>query len=291
MNNEEYELLNSEFKNEELEDLEEITTIDELVDEYLDDFEYQIKSRGKEYYEKGNIKSLVKSGTTFYAKVEGTKDYTVKIYFDLIDDYMDYECDCPYEFPCKHIYAVLLAIKDKAYSEEEIKPFIERKTSTIEDMVKLIPAEKIKEYLLSDWGKDYVCFEEEHFNEYFAEYLPKQDYDYYYNNLYNTLILDGYNTDILEKYLDEIKVLMNKKDYKTIFNIIKAIIEASHDTKHINKWHELINSFPLIAINFRIVYRKCDDSFKDEIETWKHNLEESNYYDSVYLEDILLSVK
>ena len=139
--------------------------VEELIKEEMNEFEYQIKSRGKDYYEKGKIKSLIKNGNMYIAKVNGTEVYDVRIFVDPVNEYIHCECDCPYEWECKHEYAVMLAILNKEYSEVELKQEISKKKISIEELIKLIPAEDLKNYILSPIGKDYVCFETEHLEE------------------------------------------------------------------------------------------------------------------------------
>ena len=262
-----------------------------LIKDEMEEFEYQIQNRGKDYFSKGRVKSLVKSGNTYIAKVSGTTDYDVKISIDVDDEYVHYECDCPYEWPCKHEYAVMLAILNKEYSEVELKPEIEKKTLTIEELIKLIPAEDLKNYIITSLPTRAVRFEKELLEEKFAKYIPIQSYEYYYNKLYNSIILD-YNYDfILSEYIKTIKSLLNAKKYVEVFSIIKAIIEVSNDTKQLEKWNKLNELFPLIGMNLRIVYRKSSDDQKNIINKWIEKLESNDYYENIYLEDIVLTIK
>lgn len=267
--------------------------IDKMLEEYDNDFEYQIKQRGKEYYKNGKVKSLIKSGNIFKAKVEGShgNDYNVSITIDDEDEYLDYECDCPYEYPCKHVYATMLKIKNKEYAEVELKPEIHKSIKTLQELIIEIPAEETKEYLLSEEGKEYVCFEMENFEKHFSKYLPKQDFEFYYNTLYNKLIIDGYCHNMLSEYFTKVKALITSSKYEESFNICKSIIEASKDTNHLNKWDELIDSFPTLGMNMRIIYRKSTEELKTRINEWINTLEENNYYESLYLEDIILTIK
>lgn len=265
--------------------------VEDLIKEEMNEFEYQIKSRGKDYYEKGKIKSLIKNGNMYIAKVNGTEVYDVRIFVDPVNEYIHCECDCPYEWECKHEYAVMLAILNKEYSEVELKPEISKKKISIEELIKLIPAEDLKNYILSPIGKDYVCFETEHLEENFAKYIPIQSYEYYYNNLYNSLIIEGYDNCLLSEYMRNIKSLLNSKKYVEVFSIIKAIIEASNDINHIDKWDELIEKFPLIGMNLRITYRKATNELKNTIDKWISKLESEDYYNNIYLEDIVLTIK
>lgn len=262
-----------------------------LIKDEMEEFEYQIQNRGKDYFKNGKVKSLAKSGNTYIAKVSGTTDYDVKVSVDVDDEYVHYECDCPYEWPCKHEYAVMLAILNKEYSEVELKPEIEKKTLTIEELIKLIPAEDLKNYIITSLLTRDVRFEKDSIEEKFAKYIPIQSYEYYYNKLYNSIILD-YNYDfILSEYIKNIKSLLNAKKYVEVFSIIKAIIEVSNDTKQLEKWDKLNELFPLIGMNLRIVYRKSSDDQKSIINKWIEKLESNDYYENIYLEDIVLTIK
>ena len=78
------------------------------------EFNDTIIKRGKNYYENGMVLSVIKSNNRYVAKVVGSVDepYTVNVEYDEEDDYYDYDCTCPCEYPCKHIYAVLMSIND-----------------------------------------------------------------------------------------------------------------------------------------------------------------------------------
>ena len=73
--------------------------------------------RGKDYYENGMVLSVIKSNNKYTAKVAGStnESYTVNVEYYNDEDYYDYDCTCPCEYPCKHIYAVLMSIKNKNY--------------------------------------------------------------------------------------------------------------------------------------------------------------------------------
>lgn len=183
---------------------------------------------------------------------------------------------------------MLLAIKNNEYNKTELKPFIKKNEYTIQRLIELIPAEELKKYMLSEEGKDYVCFEIEHFENHFTNYLPRQTYEFYYNNLYNSLLLDGYKENT---YINTARSLINSGEYKEAFYAIKSIIEAANDTKVLNKWNDLIDNFPTIGMILRIIYRKSDNNVKVEIDEWLEKLKNNNYYDSLYLEDIVLTIK
>lgn len=262
--------------------------LDSIIDYEMSEFEYQIKSRGKDYYNNNRIVSIVRDGNEFIAKVDGSKRYEVKVNYDEDDEFLYYDCTCPCEYPCKHEYAVLLAIKNKEYSNIKLKANIRKKELTVQQLIELIPAEDLKEYILSVVGRDYVCFELEHLEEHFRKYIPRQTYEYYYNNLYNSLVLDGYSEI---KYTSIARDLINFGEYQEAFYAVKAIIEAAKDVNVLTKWDDLLNQFPTIGMLLRIIYRKGDNNVKSNINEWMQILEENNYYDSLYLEDVILSIK
>lgn len=264
--------------------------IEDLIDMEMEEFQYQIQQRGRDYYEKGNVKSLVRTGDTFIAKVEGSETYDVKIHVDTEGDYVHYNCNCPYEWPCKHEYAVMLAILDKKYSTIELKPEVKRKELTPEELIKLIPSEDLKQYILKSLNID-TWFNINSLEEEFAKYIPIQSYEYYYNQMYNSLIIENHDINILKSYLRNIKCLLNSKKYGEAFSIIKAIIEASNDTNQLDKWDYLTEQFPLLGMQLRIVYRKASNELKSTIDKWISKLESKDYYNNIYLEDIIVTIK
>ena len=53
----------------------------------------------------------------------------------------------------------------------------------------------------------------------------------------------------------------------------------------------LVDYFATIGMYLRIIYRKGDEDAKDLLLAWIGILEKNNYYDNVYLEDAVLSIK
>lgn len=79
-------------------------------------FAYQIIERGKKYYEEEKVKFLEKINDRYFAIVEGTEKYVVVInYNDELKKTQVY-CSCPCEFYCKHIYSVILAIRNNKFN-------------------------------------------------------------------------------------------------------------------------------------------------------------------------------
>ena len=206
---------------------------EDLLNEVQDNFSYQIKERGKDYYYSGNIVSCSKNNNKYYAKVSGTSDkpYIVKV--EIKKDGVEYDCTCPYDFPCKHEFAVLMDITNKEYLNIELKPELKEKKDTLQNILKKIPAEEIKKYLLSSKGVNYVCFEMKSFEDYFKKYYPNQTYEYYYNNLFNALVVDVNYENMIDSYI-------NKK-----VTDVKKIMDENHiNTVIIGNGDKIINQYP-----------------------------------------------
>lgn len=282
------ENLNSDFNNSSNTENIYYCEEEDLLNEVQDNFSYQIKERGKDYYYSGNIVSCSKNNNKYYAKVSGTSDkpYIVKV--EIKKDGVEYDCTCPYDFPCKHEYAVLMAITNKEYLNIELKPELKEKKDTLQNILKKIPAEEIKKYLLSSKGVNYVCFEMKSFEDYFKKYYPNQTYEYYYNNLFNALVLDVNYENMIDSYINKIRQYVSNQEFLESFKILKSIINAYNDTNKLNFDDYIINQFPNLGMLLRIIYRKCDFSLRKDIKNWTLELESKNYYNNLYLEDIVI---
>lgn len=262
-----------------------------IIDEQPKNFQHQIIKRGKNYYKAGNVIQVIKNKNTFIAKVKGTDYYEVKITIDKDSKTLSCNCDCPCEFLCKHEYAVLLAIKNKKYIEKELKEEIVKNNITLNELIKNIPADELKQYILKKiFDKnfsDYLLLDFNDFEVDFLKYLPSQPYEYYYNNLYNYVMI---NDDIRFDCKYIIKDLINGEKYEEAFLVIKAFIEVANDTKHFEKIEIGINKYSEIALFLRIIFRKSDRILQSEIEEWLDKLRENKYYNSLYLEDMILAI-
>jgi zinc finger SWIM domain protein len=258
--------------------------IDELIDEELESFEYQIFKRGREYYDDGNVVSVINADNRFIASVEGNDLYDVEIDIDLEGGFITKMCDCPYDFPCKHEVAVLFAIKNHKYEVVKLKEYVPKNDITISELIGTIPAEDIKKFLI-DFSDDNFYLDGDDIREKFCSYLPIQSYEYYFNRIYNSIVLKKFS---LTDYMELCKKMMNRPIYVEALNIIRALIGALHE---LNTMDILVDYFATIGMYLRIIYRKGDEDAKDLLLAWIGILEKNNYYDNVYLEDAVLSIK
>ena len=109
---------------------------EELLEEVEDDFSYQIRERGKNYYNDGNVIMCGKCNNVYYGKVRGTRSEPYNVKVEIEDGEINYDCDCPYEFPCKHEYALLMAISNQEYQIIELKKEIAEKRDNLQSIIK-----------------------------------------------------------------------------------------------------------------------------------------------------------
>lgn len=253
-------------------------------------FSINICERGLNYYTEGKVYALYKDGNIYHSKVRGHlgEIYTVNI--EDSKDRIEYICDCPCEYPCKHIFATLIAIENGDCEEVELKPYLEEKTVTIDEFIEAIPSDKLKSYILEAMKRDNITIDVDEIEENFREYLPRQDYEYYLNLLYNSIILDDDHEIILHEYLLTIKDYINRNDFFEGFKISKSIIEAYEQSGHIRDDDHFISCLPELGMYLRVVYRKVDPIVREKINMWISDLKALNFYDNYYLEDMILGV-
>ena len=262
-----------------------------FAENVFEDFAPQIIKRGENYYNNGNVVSCIKTGDNYYAKVSGSYDnfYEVSVYTD-DDVIMDYECTCPCDYPCKHIYATLLAIDNHEYITKELKPYIHEEKVTMKELIEKIPASELKNYLMKIPSYKKLKLNLKQLEEHFIEYLPKQTYEYYYNNLYNASILQSNFKHLLKDYLIKIKRYIEIKDYNESFKIIKSIVTSINDAGYLNYEESIINLMLKIGVYMRTIYRKCNNDLKVKIDKWFKELADNNFCEHIYLEDIVQSI-
>lgn len=82
---------------------------------FEDSFNSVIIERGRNYYKEGRVKlKVIKNLEEYHSQVKGSEDniYDVDISFSNDGKSLKYKCNCPCEFPCKHVYATLLEIDE-----------------------------------------------------------------------------------------------------------------------------------------------------------------------------------
>jgi len=261
-----------------------------ILDDLIDEFTPLVVERGEEYYDNGNVLQIRKNNNTYYAKVEGhdgnVYDVTIETYDD--GDY-NFECDCPCDYPCKHIYATLIGISEGEYNYVDLKENISFIHPDMQKIIENINAEDLKKYVLNNIHN--ICFNMSDFKDHFRKYFPRQEYDYYYNGLYNCIKLNNCHAEKIDYYMDLVGENVSKDCFKEAFDILKSIIEVLHDTDTLNSNGSLFELLNKMGMFFRIIYRKGDEDTKLNLRNYAEELKNKNYYDNYYLEDAMLSLK
>ena len=99
--------------------------MDKFIKKFDDLFEPQIRERGIGYYYNDLVKNIKYDNNTYSATISGTRNYDVKIKFnDKEDKILEAHCNCPYSIDrekyCKHIYALLYALKGEKLDNRPI---------------------------------------------------------------------------------------------------------------------------------------------------------------------------
>src|SRR5262245_1364107 len=86
-----------------------------LITELSSDFSRAVRSLGADYFQEGRVKITKGSDWEVYARVRGTRTYSVDL--EIAGDELIVHCDCPAfdTEPCKHLWATILAVEGKGY--------------------------------------------------------------------------------------------------------------------------------------------------------------------------------
>ena len=117
--------------------------------------------RGKEYYERGAIISIIRRGNVLQAKVEGSQyePYQVRVTFDAAG-IAEADCTCPYDWGgwCKHIVATLLAALNEPEQIEEHPPVTEMLARLNRDQLQALVLKLVEHHpYLTDWIEGQVA--------------------------------------------------------------------------------------------------------------------------------------
>ena len=260
-----------------------------LTDKYEYLFEKQIIYRGNEYYQIDRVTSVIKAGNRYIAKVAGSydNDYTVRITTDKKGISM--YCDCPYQDNCKHEYATLMAIDNKEYNSIKLLPVEGPDEIKISDLLKVIPENKLKKFLKKSFDIHGVIYEGELIEE-FEIYLPEKSREYFYNRLFNDFQLDDFSYN-LNKCIRLAEKALRCQKYNYAFLIISSIIDAYKDSQYEDEERKIFNYYNTFAAIIRIANRKGNKKLKAKIQKWIEVIKGKNYYDDMYLEDMIEMIK
>ena len=132
----------------------------------LDNFEhhvpFKIWQRGMDYYDEGGVVDLEEvTPGEWEATVEGSMDYRVELSLNG-REVESWSCDCPYDYGdiCKHVVAVVLAVRDKL--EKQGKSAFSVKKKKVAVVTKAQPQEvSLEELMKRAKPDDYQSFVQE----------------------------------------------------------------------------------------------------------------------------------
>jgi len=205
---------------------------------FIKEVDQKILERGRDYYEHGCVKDLVKiQKGKWLAKVHGNNIYEV-IVETKDNEILNSECNCPYDWGsiCKHEVAVFLEVFDKINNHHPEKKIRETKESKLEKALEKESKEELQKIIIEK------ALEDENFYNYltlcFQESSPQEDRLYFKKIIRKALnsikgskgFIDYYkareSADVGWELLENAKKLFDKKKYRMAMNISQALIEV-----------------------------------------------------------------
>lgn len=90
----------------------------------------------------------------------------------------------------------------------------------------------------------------------------------------------------------KIKDYINYKNYKQAFVIIKSLINAFYKVeKNISLEQIEDGIIAKLGMYARIIYRKIEKPEQEKIDEWINELTIQDFFNDVYLEDMILTIK
>ena len=256
-----------------------------LLQKYGKYFSDIIKDRGRDYYQSNNVIICQKINNKYTAKIKGSNHDYHKVTIEFIDDDIDMTCSCPCDFKCKHEYATLIRMKNHDYQTVRLKPKISRKKEPLNKTLEKIPAEELKEYLCQNIS-NLIDFDKTKFEKKFSKYMPCQSYNYYYNNLYNAIVLNEDYGKLANQYKTDIICNVVSHKYRNVFTIIKAIVNALHHTKNLDSF-DSFKFLESIRVFLYSLTNNNDKSLIKDVKSWYLYLKKNRYFGSFVLESFI----
>jgi len=202
-------------------------------------FDKVIWGRGKEYYSEGRVSKVNKIENVIYAKVQGKRLYSQKIYLET----NEMHCTCPYDGYCKHLAALIIWLKHNKLKEvKEISEILKSKSkgelvSLIKDMLRNNP--DLNKYIIKPDKEEVIKLVKQLFGKYnhygFDEQIDfiKEQIKILNDEELQIMLLrklvdiydhdpDGEIIDYVEEYVIELeKSRLNKEQRMKIMEIIK----------------------------------------------------------------------
>lgn len=220
---------------------------------HLDTFEAniskEIAQRGKSYFTSKKVLYLEESDDNAWnAEVEGNEVYSVEIELKS-KDIKNHFCDCPYDgSTCKHVVAVLFALREKLKSGKVISPKASKsKKVTIEELVQKIEAKELRSFIVqfASSDKDFA----NKFQVFFADKDERIDVSKKYSDLIKKAIKS--NSD---------RGFIDYRASKQLSREIDAIVASGQQLIDKNNFKDALKVSQVILKETIPVIESCDDS-------------------------------
>ncbi|MEG1892425.1 MAG: SWIM zinc finger family protein [Bacilli bacterium] len=149
-----------------------------------------VYNRGEEYFKESKVLFLEEQNGKYFAVVEGSTNYVVVIEYTEETNETQVHCSCPCEFFCKHVCAVILAIRKKKF-KNFYKVAIKDDDATLIEMLT-----NFKYILCLSVQDNLIEIIDNTLNILFVEILDK-------NKVNNWVVLEDSKDKIIEKGLEE----------------------------------------------------------------------------------------
>ena len=262
-------------------------------------FMEQILDRGYEYFCKGAVRKLEFSNGIISAVVEGSEDYSVKIYLKN-EEIHHMSCSCPYAEDggrCKHMAAVLYKWEDEDIMNLEK---YEEKYSEIEKVVNNSSEKEVKSFLI-----DLLKGDEKLFHKFKMIVIPDmtlRDLESYKiqisNVVENFLDMRGYinyyeMTEFIcsmEEYLEnDVQQMMDNKLYSEAFEISNYLfVQVSNANMYDSEIEKEEFAIQCMEV-WKKIFQKTDKETRKVMFDWftKHLDATVSDYMDCYIEQIL----
>lgn len=218
----------------------------------IDNFDTQFSKnevqKGRHYFDrKAVLYAEQDSKGVWQAEVEGTETYSVEVELKG-SEITETFCDCPVEGPyCKHVIAVLFAIRAERSKPKPKKTDREPKKLTIEGLLAKTTADELRQFLIQYAATDKT----------FASRLQLHFAD------------KDERIDVAKQYTDLIKKAVKENsdrgfvDYRATFRLMKEVnklISSGQDLLNKGNFRDAIAVGKVIATEMMEVIKTCDDS-------------------------------
>ncbi|MBA2862355.1 SWIM zinc finger domain-containing protein [Methanococcus maripaludis] len=196
-----------------------------------DIYDEMVQERGKEYFLKNMVKYCIKRGDTLHGTVYGSDRYITKV--DLKTN--TGICTCPYQYNCKHAYALLESYKNGKYVDGD-KLFFNFSKLDKEEILEIFEGIVEKHNLWDEFVKTEKTLLGTAKNMLELTKIEKKNLFTFTSFLRNQFLKNAENEELLEILPDVIKYIQERRKLEEIlFLIVDELFERGKTDKDILK--------------------------------------------------------